>query len=284
MKIPRYWAKASQELSDGRCRRHGFDGIGWSFVSLQAAKEKALENARAIGEMILIGKKPGQYDYTTRPLVEPLLKEIYHEGSVAAAITRNRYGALVLNCNNVLFIDIDFPPPPTVSLWASISNIFKPQANNLQKNRIVQKQEEILNWTQQNRHSLRLYRTKAGFRLLFTDQVYLPDSDKVQRCFAELGADPLYVRLSQSQNCFRARLTSKPWRCGSPRPPFRFPFKSEAEEDAYREWESKYTTKDANFKVCELIKELGPPPTGWIAQIVELHDIATRISSPATLA
>ena len=60
--------------------------------------------------------------------------------------------------------------------------------------------------------SFRLYQTPAGFRIIATHDVVLPSDRLVAEWFAYFHADTNYVRLCQVQQCFRARLTAKPWR------------------------------------------------------------------------
>ena len=60
--------------------------------------------------------------------------------------------------------------------------------------------------------SFRLYQTPAGFRIIATHDVVLPSDRLVAEWFAYFHADTNYVRLCQAQQCFRARLTAKPWR------------------------------------------------------------------------
>ncbi len=145
---------------------------------------------------------------------------------------------------------------------------------------------EVNQWADHNPdRSFRLYRTKEGLRLLFTDRLYNPTADETSAILSELKADPLYVTLTRKQECFRARLTSKPWRCGSPRPPSSFPWDSPEAEAAFREWEDVYTKRDAKYKVCELINEFGSPADiSEFRMIVDVHDRGVRISTKAELA
>jgi hypothetical protein len=89
----------------------------------------------------------------------------------------------------------------------------------------------------------------------------------------ELKSDPLYVRLCQAQECFRARLTPKPWRCDQPEPPYRFPFLTSAAEDSFRQWEQEYASATTAYTTCRLIKQLGPVAIHPdIEPILSLHD------------
>lgn len=58
----------------------------------------------------------------------------------------------------------------------------------------------------------RLYKTPAGFRIIAIHDTVLPNNEVVAEWFAYFHADANYTRLCQSQQCFRARLTAKPWR------------------------------------------------------------------------
>lgn len=58
----------------------------------------------------------------------------------------------------------------------------------------------------------RLYQTPAGFRIIATHDTIAPSDELVAEWFEYFHADANYVRLSQVQQCFRARLTAKPWR------------------------------------------------------------------------
>ncbi len=58
----------------------------------------------------------------------------------------------------------------------------------------------------------RLYQTPAGFRLIAVHDLVVPSDDVVAEWFAYFYADANYARLCTAQQCFRARLTAKPWR------------------------------------------------------------------------
>jgi hypothetical protein len=57
------------------------------------------------------------------------------------------------------------------------------------------------------------------------------------------GSDPLYSRLTAKQECFLARLTPKPLRCGCKRPSSLYPWDTPDQERAYRCWQAKYEAK-----------------------------------------
>ena len=287
MKIPPFWAKARYQGRDEKGRVQTFVGCGWSFSSLEDARGQAEARARRIFELITRGRKPERYEYHDRPIREEIIKEITADGAPIAIVTRNRYGALVLNCSRALFVDIDFPRPQPTGFLGGVLLAFSRRRREARRQDLVQTAiQAVERWAARHPgHGFRLYRTREGLRLLFTDQLYEPTSDQTASILSELKADPLYVRLTQKQECFRARLTAKPWRCGSPRPPCAFPWDDPKAEKAFRQWEAAYTKCDAGFKVCELVKAFGPQPEiAALQTIVDVHDQGARITADAPLA
>ena len=122
-------------------------------------------------------------------------------------------------------------------------------------------------------HGFRVYHTHSGLRLLFVDKTYDPRSEEVSRILSELGSDPLYKKLTEKQQCFRARLTAKPWRCGARRPPCNYPWGSSDDERAYRRWEEEYTDACGGFMTCALLSEFDSTSNDpVIRQVIEVHD------------
>jgi hypothetical protein len=104
MNFPRSWAKGS----------HGqFVCWRWLDSSLAEAAALAQEGARKVAEGFAAGGRlERRYGYADRPLREPVLRELKtSDGELAAALTRNSYGCLVLNTARVMFVDVDLPEP-----------------------------------------------------------------------------------------------------------------------------------------------------------------------------
>lgn len=286
MNIPPFWAK-SQYQGESSAKSDPVVAHGWSFSSLQEAKEDALARAKRVFDLLAHDQKPPLYEYHDRPIREEILKQISDAGSPIALITRNRYGALVLNCSNVLFVDVDFPKAKPEGIIESLAWVFcSEKRTNKQQLLIQQTIRQIEEWAQNHPlHSFRLYRTREGLRLLFTDKLYDPKSTETANLFQELHADPLYAKLTQKHECFRARLTAKPWRCNCPKPPSTFPWDNPEIEKKFRQWEAMYTKCDADYKVCELIREFGSPASlSTITTILQVHDRASRIINNTPLA
>lgn len=275
MRIPPYWAKETHTGTDHKGKRRTFAACGWSFESLAAAKNDALARARRIFDRLASGVRTDTYDYLEHPLREEIVETIGRDGDPIAVITRNRYGALVLNSASVCFVDVDFPPARPQGFLADLLSIF---SKNRREQRTQAVEEETLRrisgWAGDHPdRSFRLYRTRAGLRLLFTDRLYQPTSEETARLLRDLGSDEMYRKLTSKQACFRARLTSKPWRCGCRRPPNRYPWDNVEAENAYRHWQRDYEHKCARFASCRLVENFGDHDLDEpIAAIIEVHD------------
>jgi len=107
---------------------------------------------------------------------------------------------------------------------------------------------------------LRVYSTPAGLRVLVMHTLFDPNAEETLHFFRQLGTDRNYVRMCRKQNCFRARLTPKPWRIGydahlKPRPgvwpinPDRMP--------ARLKWIEGYEKASVGFAACRFLESLG---------------------------
>ena len=150
---------------------------------------------------------------TVRSVNRCCVKSKTATGEVAAVVTRNSYGCLVLNTARVMFVDVDLPEPKRPGLFQRLFG--KPQVTppgNPQNDAIAKAELWARNHSD---WGWRIYRTRAGLRLLATHALFDPETAAANGVFDALGADPLYRRLCQTQKCFRARLTPKYWRCAA---------------------------------------------------------------------
>jgi hypothetical protein len=277
MKIPPFWAKETFSDTDPKGRKHSFIATGWSFTSLDEAKANAIERAKKIFDFVTNGRSPCTYeDYLDQPVREEILEEIPNSDKQIGLITRNRYGSLVLNTAQVAFVDVDFPPLYSSGLKEWIVWLFQPSKKR-EKQKALQDntQQTIDDWAKKNpARGFRLYRTCAGFRLLFTDRLYIPTGPETTRLLEELGSDRLYRTLTFKQECFRARLTPKPWRCNCRRPGIYFPWATPDHEKKYRAWEQIYKKASSGYRTCDMIKQYGPHTSDRVIQkIIDIHDL-----------
>jgi hypothetical protein len=272
MNIPRYWAKSTQSVTSPDGRRLALACWQWSDVSTDHAQQQAAARVGDVARRVLAGEQLNRYSYGERPLREEISQVVTNRaGAEIGVVTRNVYGALVLNAARAMFIDIDFADGGGQrSGGSSLRRLFggataSPEQEHLQ---------HLQTWWEQHRDlSIRVYRTYAGLRCLVVNQLFDPSQADAVEMLRALKSDPLYVRLCKAQGCFRARLTPKPWRCDVDRPPARYPWSDAASETRYRQWEQRYDRVAAQYATCRLLKQLGTDqPHPDVAPILDLHD------------
>ena len=293
MHIAHHWHKARATATDRRGGAWSVERWGWSDVSEDDARQQAARAAAdSAARIAAAGAWPDQYEYGLegRPLREEIITEQRDaSGAVHLAITRNRYGALVLNAARALFIDIDRPTPepaaPAVTGGGLLGRLFgrppappprpaPPTGPDL---------SAVRAWSAAHPDwSLRAYATRAGLRLLATHQPFAADDPQALAAMQELDADPLYVKLCRAQQCYRARLTPKPWRVEILQRPPPFP---NGNARILAGWKLQYDAACRSHATCRLLAVLGPGTVHTdIAPVIALHDQATRADSGLPLA
>lgn len=320
MIVPQFWAEARAQQHDGQ--QLTVQRFGWSDLSQDDAQRNADVRAEEALRRLLAGEKlirrEPKVPYNGAVGV-PIREEILaRHGNVV--VTRNAYGAHCLNCPDVLFVDIDYPnsaPWPlhavlglawlvlSILAWRQFSGLplfgvlagigivytlltnlvnlaCRRTASTTARKRVRRFSAQHPDW------GLRLYATPGGLRVLATHALFRPDAPETAACFAALGADPVYVHMCRNQQCFRARLSGKPWRMGiathmRPRPgvwPVRAEHRARREE-----WTQHYDQVATNHAACRYLETLGSPRIAFdIAPVVELHDSACRARTTLPLA
>ncbi len=277
MKIARHWTRVREE----------FDGLrvtarGWSDDSVDSAREKARDIARRVAERIVNGfTQKNRYLYGDRPLPEPVIREF-----AGGVVTRNSYGALILNTDRLMFVDVDRPAQSSSSngggggFFASLFARPKPPAP-APPDPLIAAMKNVA-----ARHNLsgRLYETAAGYRLMITSAPFKAGTNETEALLAEFRADPLYMRLCRLQESFRARLTPKPFRIDSRNPPVEFPFETAADQAKHDRWVAEYNKKSAQFSTCRLLENLGRDVAPEFSELIEYHDLETKAASGLPLA
>jgi hypothetical protein len=324
MIVPQFWAEGrAHARRDGRSftvRR-----FGWSDASPADAQANADARAAEALERVLAGehlaRRERKVPYNGADGL-PIREEIVarHGDTI---ITRNSYGARCLNSPDVLFADVDFeprfPPPVGCAIVAVLTGVgaviewlaespgwavglavgavlaalpvaawirrAARQAHGPEaaaRARVERFAADHPDW------ALRLYGTPAGLRLLVTHQPFDPDDPAVRSFFNAVGADPVYVRMCLNQQCFRARVSPKPWRIGidrhiRPRPGV-WPVRPERLPER-QAWVEAYEAAADGFAACELIDTIGSGVVHpEVARVVRLHDELSRATSGLPIA
>jgi len=323
MRIPRYWTRVTvpcpRELLElnSRVLRNRFGNgeflkvRGWSDVSQEEARKNAEERALRVFQALQHDKGgTDSYAYGDRPLAEAQVAAT--ELSVSpdeAIVTRNRYGALILNTARLFIADIDNhiaghsskgspqgksrsnpthyrqPSVEKSSRW-SPWNLFgggkikagMPESHEMIKNRV----ESV---ARTHGFSYRVYQTAGGYRVLITSALFHPKDAQTREIFNELGADEKYIRLTTLQDCFRARLTPKPWRMNMAMPRVGFPFLTDQEQRSIADWIERYSQACKRYTTANLI--MVSTKCGELQQlqpIIQYHDDKVRIKIDLPLA
>lgn len=280
MQIPRYWARAIvDDAGNPTGDAGGYHGIGWSLASQEEADRMAVERARSVQQRIATLRRgenadldPAEMYYGNRPVREPIIDELKIDDHPVSMITRNVYGALVLNTASAMFVDVDLPPPRIgPGLIGRLLGKKQPPpddpSDTLERMRAVVEANPGM--------GLRVYRTPNGFRGLVTSQPYDPASDEAERMLAAFQSDSLYISLCKVQQCFRARLTPKPWRIGMDTPPRTFPFTDPRKQKVFDQWQAEYDRRISGYAACEPVAEVpwgNPDVHPDVAPVMTMHD------------
>lgn len=282
MHVPLHWAKAEHRFDpDGE---HRVTAWRWS----DSSSEEAAVAARArVGELvaaIVAGRRPDRGEYADRPMREERLASHPEVGRDPwAIVTRNAQGSEVLNTARVPFFDLDFAHLPGAGVVASLKRLFGGKRSESEEERAV---AHVERWVRKEPGArARVYRTRAGLRVLLMDRLLDPRGPEARRLLHGLGSDPLYTKLCQVQGCFRARLTPKARRVGMKRIPHEWPAAGAAERGARDRWLAEYGERSRGYGACRFLVELG---SGRVddeaARVRELHDRAALANPGCELA
>jgi hypothetical protein len=281
----RYWtrATASSTLPDGQTRT--VTCRGWSNRSAADAADQARSRAQKLACASPESLKQRRYSYGDRPLPEPVIRTFGPSGDPDGVVTRNAYGALVLNTKSLLFADLDYPEKLPRKSKGILSAIFGGGETDFEAaDALLLSSAESLCSRNLNL-GFRVYRTKAGLRLICTTRPHEAASDESIRLLKELQCDPLYEKLCRSQKSFRARLSPKPWRIGLSAPPVSFPFVTTAEERELADWVEQYDSASASYAVCKFVRHIGNgQASSSLGELVTFHDSMTKALSELELA
>jgi len=266
MKIYKYWTVEKQKiLIDGA--EQEVTCYGGSNVSVEDARIKAREKAEKIQRKIA-GEKHLFEDYEAE-IREELLQTIDDH----SVITRNRYGARVLNVESLMILDIDKPK-------SSFGDLFKKKDLQSDKAKIFDMVRKLAVNSKYKEYGFRIYETYQGARVIVSGKDFDPRDSETKKMMDEFNCDPLYTLLCIRQGCYRARLTPKPYRIKVRGYKVKYP--REGDDSEFQRWVSEYESVSRNFSVCKLIEQVGASHSA--NEVVRLHDDLTGVGYPQRLA
>lgn len=284
MQLYTYWTREIRHCQDDEGRPYRLIAYGGSDESVVAAQQAAHEQLQQRCQRLAAGAPLRQYPKGTAPLREPVLQRLMDDGQLIGAVTRNRYGSRVLNTRRIMFLDVDRAdleagrprPGGLTSVRLFFQRLFglaapAPPPEQLPEAYLLSR---LHTWLEQHSDwNFRLYRTRAGYRVLVTHAPLAPDEPLADAISRFMPVDATYRRLCQSQHCYRARLDPKPWRIGLARPAHAFPFDTPAQAAEQAEWEEAFTARRQRYSVCELVGSYGSGRVCLEARpVLALHD------------
>lgn len=269
MRIFKYWTRIEGSLDvEGTSQTvHCFGGSNESTMAATADARRRLERAARR----LAGTLPRDDSYEL-----DIREEVLASVDARNVVTRNRYGAEVLNSEDLMFVDID---EPRLGFWDTFRRA-RPLAQR--KERIVEQVRQLAaKATELRGLGIRLYETHNGIRAIVTGRHFDPKSAATQKLLKRFHADWLYSSMCQRQACFRARLTPKPFRMKCRTHKVVFPRGEEAQVAAHRAWGSEYQHHRRGYCTCRYLCSIGHDVRD---RVVSFHDAQTGAFSGLRLA
>ncbi len=256
MKIFRFWVKKTEDFTRERSSPRDKQPLseifritcfGGSNASLHDAETKASEKINLIKQKIDGRELPPQEDYEVE-----IREEIVEELGPKNIVTRNRYGSRVLNTTDLPIFDVDkgadYNPTFIGRLFGAVKKSGKEIALNNLKQCIAENKLPGTGW--------RIYETLNGFRLIIGGISLDPNSPAFDKVVKLGRIDFLYAHLCKKQNCYRARLTPKPYRIKMPAIKYNWP-QTEAELKDSAQWVQIYEEKSKHYGICKLVFSSG---------------------------
>ncbi len=266
MRTSRHWVQIEGTLptDDPQSR---VKVVAGSNVSEADAREEAERRLIWLRRKVMGERQPPEiYEAEIREQVLETLSD-------RAVVTRNRYGARVLNCEVLPILDVDNPPSAWWQMFARQTDAW----------RLAQMQKTLTALAEHHHQDglgFRLYATAKGFRVVVVGKEIEPRHALARKLAHSLNTDPLYWRLCLKQGCYRARLTPKPFRIKVPTIKVPFPPTPESMETVDA-WEASIQDRAQTFGVCRFIRRFGHDAT---PPLVKQHDERTGAHSTRPLA
>ena len=266
MRLFRYWVKQAGQL-EIQGQLHPAKVYGKSNTSEADAQQDALQILERLQQRVQ-GKQDALADY------EPAIREeIVQEIDTYNVLTRNRYGALILNSEDTVILDIDTVTP---SLWQRLVT----WRGKAKKARMQAAIEAGIQAAAYRHLSYRLYETAQGMRLLVSGEKIPAASEVADRLMKHFQVDSHYRYLCRIQECYRARLSPKPYRIGLASLRQDWPLDQE-QLHRRKKWVEEYEEKSQSYAVCRFIQEYGGSEK---TLIVQLHDAQCKVHTQLPLA
>lgn len=269
MRIFTHWTSIEESVTIGgtsqRVHCHG-----GSDLSVADAARDARQRLRRAVERAMTGRSADpSYEADIR-------EEVVARIDTENIVTRNRYGAEVLNSANLMFVDIDEPR----MTWREI--FFGRDRNTARcKARMVEFVKQRVQAPDLAALGFRLYETHKGIRVIVTGKKFNPKASETHKILRSFDADHLYTLLCAKQGCFRARLTPKPHRMHCRTYRVVYPRPNAGAEAEFQSWLAEYQERRPAYATCRYVCTWGAMHQ---SQVIDYHDKATGAFAQLKLA
>ena len=282
MKFYRYWVKCQRDLE-----RHDLQGnqqrtvvYGHSDYSLDGARECGGRLLDLVQQRIANDGEAPRWSYETEE--RPIREEVLRTLTPLNVVTRNRYGAEVLNSADLVFVDVDGELPRSKSIFVELlQELFFRNAPSQGNDDALERVVALAERAGCGNAPIRVYRTRAGYRLIIDCVLEGKDSGKLRTAFR---ADRLYAPLCRVQNCYRARLTPKPYRIRLPKCQFNYPETDQTILTIQQNWLKNYYDRSKRYAVCHYLGSLNAPEGLSGHSVIRHHDECTGAMTDLPLA
>ena len=259
MKIFKHWIAEKR-----RVNIQGEDKEITTYGGSNASMEEAAVRAKEKMDKI-IRKINGERDLFEEYQSE-IREEILQVLDEHTIITRNRYGAQVMNAEYLMFLDIDKPKP------AGLGGLFKKSTPESDKEKIYDMVRKLAASPKYQGLAFRTYETFQGARVIVLGRDFDAQDHTAMNMMKEFNCDALYTAICRKQACFRARLTPKPRRIKMESYKVKYP--REGMDGAFESWLQSYERESRNYSVCRFVEQIGVSTFGT-TEAVRVHDEMT---------
>jgi len=264
MKYYKFWVKESVNIQVGETTER-LTMLAGSNQSVEDARRELANQSRFVEQKINGEASADDYQVAIKEYVEQVIDE-------ANIITICRYGAKILNTCQYTVLDLDDYPIDFFDMFRALRKLPK-------KERIVAKFLQRLAKHPELGTDFRIYETTKGVRVIGKKYIE-PTGKGYAALMRSLRVDWLYIVLSQKQQCYRARVTPKPYRMKIKTIKVTSPL--DCETQTYQDWAQDYAVAAQRYSVVKLIQSLGADFAR--EPLIRLHDTLCNEGRSRTLA
>ncbi len=264
MKTNRFWIKTTRRITIGREVKE-VPILAGSNISKSDAENVADEIVQRIQKRVDNNQRAQEYESTIKEWISETLDD--HN-----VVTVNRYGAQVLNTTQYTILDLDDVP-------FQFLDIFGRTRGRDKKSLILERFKKKIAKHDTLGTDLRIYETTKGLRIICKRYIP-PKTVRFLNLMCRFTVDSIYAMLCIKQDCYRARLTPKPYRIHQETIHIQSPL--DCETDKYRTWNNLYERNSKSFRVAKLLETLGND-FSW-DRVVAYHDRICNCASENPLA